>query len=101
MTPHLVHLNCPQCAKELHIDAGFRGAVARCDRCHALISVPRKGSAASVAEAGPARRPRQPGALGEAQPPKKAPGRRGLLITLALTAIGIACAVGAYLSLNP
>ncbi len=100
MTPHLVHLNCPQCRKELHIDAGFRGAVARCDQCHALISVPKKGSTASVAEASSVRRPRQPGALAEpALPPRTS--RRGLMITLALAIIGVASAVAAYLALNP
>lgn len=101
MTPHLVHLNCPQCGKELHIDAGFRGAVARCDQCHALISVPKKGAAASVAEANSVRRPRQPGALGEAAAPPEPTRRRGLWITLALVLVGIASAAGAYLALNP
>ncbi len=38
----MVHFDCPKCGKKLDVDSGFRGAVARCDSCGALISVPTK-----------------------------------------------------------
>ncbi len=41
----MVHFDCPKCGKKLNVDSGFRGAVARCDACGALISVPTKDTA--------------------------------------------------------
>ncbi len=55
----MVHFDCPKCGKKLDVDSGFRGAVARCDGCGALISVPTKdASAGGEAVKRPSRPPR-------------------------------------------
>ncbi len=60
----MVHFDCPQCGKRLDVDAGFRGAVARCEHCGALISVPTKSESASHRA-----RPSAPGAPVPTNPP--------------------------------
>lgn len=41
----MIHFDCPNCGRRLDIDSGFRGAVARCSHCDALIHVPVKPGA--------------------------------------------------------
>ncbi|MBL0922769.1 MAG: hypothetical protein IBJ10_11670 [Phycisphaerales bacterium] len=53
----MVRFACPNCGVRLEVDSGFRGSVARCDKCGALIHIPTKKG----------RRPGQPTA---AQRPK-------------------------------
>lgn len=68
----MVHFDCPQCGKRLDVDAGFRGAVARCEHCGALISVPTKSESAS-----PRARPSAPGAPSPTNPPGAGAGATG------------------------
>lgn len=99
MSQHLVHFDCPKCGKELHVDAGFRGAVARCEHCGALIKVPARRERKGDPPGDPPRRPRQPGALD--QPPRDAAGDargagRRRLVLLALAAGAVIAAVGVW-----
>lgn len=41
----MIHFDCPNCGERMDIDSGFRGAVARCEKCGALIQVPTKTKA--------------------------------------------------------
>lgn len=85
----MVHFDCPQCGKRLDVDAGFRGAVARCEHCGALISVPTKSESASHRT-----RPSAPGAPTPTNPPGahalasgRTGGTRGRTARLAVVAI--------------
>lgn len=68
----MVHFPCPQCGKRLDVDPGFRGAVARCEHCGALITVPSKSEGVHP----PRERPTAPGAPGSLSPPGTAASSR-------------------------
>lgn len=87
----MVHFDCPNCKARIDADSAFRGGVARCDRCGALIHVPDKPSRARP------ERPESPGALEQDDPPPPGPKRRSLtlrLLTLAAALVAIAAAAG-------
>lgn len=93
----MVHFDCPKCGKKLNVDSGFRGAVARCDACGALISVPTKETGGGEAVRRPSRPPR-PEDFAET-PPSPARvrtnvGTRRLLVALVVVVVVV---VGALL----
>lgn len=58
----MIRFACPNCEQRLEVDSGFRGSVARCDKCGALIHVPtKKGRKPSHPDA--AHRPKTPAPL--------------------------------------
>lgn len=90
----MVHFDCPNCKARIDADSGFRGGVARCEHCGALIHVPEKGERARPA------RPESPSALEPMHPAgTPRPRRRRLapkLIALVLILIALAAGI-AYL----
>ncbi|TVQ63507.1 MAG: hypothetical protein EA379_03730 [Phycisphaerales bacterium] len=66
----MIHFDCPNCGERMDIDSGFRGAVARCEQCGALIQVPTK------AGAGPAEHVKRPATPPSLTPRGGGPKRR-------------------------
>lgn len=65
----MLNLDCPNCGKPHRIDSAFRGGVARCDSCGALIHVPTKDGKPIEAQSGRKKRPGAPGGIaGEGAP---------------------------------
>lgn len=56
----MLNLNCPNCGSPHRIDNAFRGGVARCQACGALIHVPTKDGKPIEAQTGRKKRPRTP-----------------------------------------
>ncbi|MGP1310303.1 MAG: hypothetical protein ACTS27_08915 [Phycisphaerales bacterium] len=56
----MLNLDCPNCGKPHRIDSAFRGGVARCDSCGALIHVPTKDGKPIEAQSGKKKRPGEP-----------------------------------------
>lgn len=56
----MLNLNCPNCGSPHRIDSAFRGGVARCQACGALIHVPTKDGKPIEAQTGRKKRPRTP-----------------------------------------
>lgn len=71
----MLNLDCPNCGKPHRIDNAFRGGVARCDSCGALIHVPTKDGKPIEAQSGRAKRPAAPtgecGHDGEGRPARR------------------------------
>ncbi len=95
----MVRFNCPNCQERLEVDSGFRGSVARCDKCGALIHVPHKKGRKAGA---PVKRPKRPSPLTPGPPPDvptaMAAQRRARMTWLAaiiVTAILIGAGLGA------
>jgi hypothetical protein len=59
----MLNLDCPNCGKPHRVDNAFRGGVARCDSCGALIHVPTKDGQPIEAQGGPKRRPGSPSGI--------------------------------------
>jgi hypothetical protein len=59
----MLNLDCPNCGKPHRVDSAFRGGVARCDSCGALIHVPTKDGKPIEAQGGPKRRPGSPSGI--------------------------------------
>lgn len=100
----MLNLECPNCRKPHRVDGAFRGGVARCDSCGALIHVPTKDGRPIEAHTGHKRRPKAPGVIpgpeSDNQASRKAPGagrRRRLpgkpvAVTLAVLILTISAA---------
>lgn len=56
----MLNLNCPNCGSPHRIDSAFRGGVARCQACGALIHVPTKDGKPIEAQTGRKKRPKTP-----------------------------------------
>lgn len=92
----MLNLNCPNCGSPHRIDNAFRGGVARCQACGALIHVPTKDGRPIEAQTGRKRRPRSPeapassrkGARRHKADPMPPSGRRapGKLVAILLVA---------------
>lgn len=65
----MLNLDCPNCGKPHRIDSAFRGGVARCDSCGALIHVPTKDGRPIEAQSGRKKRPGEPGGIEAAEKP--------------------------------
>ncbi len=90
----MIRFACPNCEQRLEVDSGFRGSVARCDKCGALIHVPtKKGRRPTHPSA--AQRPKTPSPLTPGPAPSvptaraaEKDGRRIWLVAI-LMAIGL------------
>lgn len=78
----MVHFDCPKCGKRLDVDSGFRGSVARCDACGALISVPTKDAPTASETVQRPSRPPRPEEFAE-PPLSTGPVRRNLSVRIA------------------
>jgi hypothetical protein len=65
----MLNLDCPNCGKPHRIDSAFRGGVARCDSCGALIHVPTKDGKPIEAQTHK-KRPGEPGGIVGDEPPR-------------------------------
>ena len=97
----MIRFACPNCGERLEVDSGFRGSVARCDKCGALIHVPiKKGRRAAQPTAG--QRPKTPRPLTPGPAPSVPTAHaaektgRGIWLVALIVALGlIGVAVGA------